>query len=203
MELEALAEGGFESLDSPLEESALDQQKSKPTQTAPVQDIMVEDQCRSAWVSQVLEKQRCHFVHYLGHSSGSASPSEGAGSASPKDDEMESILDALSPLPDDFSPLNSEELDALAREYETDLGAVDKPPVPKHVLATVAEVEGGNNEPSKTPPRAEAADREAPGAPARTNTRQMPPPVARTLEFPPESSAAYELRAQQIGRAHV
>ena len=32
----------------------------------------MEDQCRSAWVSQVLEKQRCHFVHFLAHTAGTA-----------------------------------------------------------------------------------------------------------------------------------
>ena len=36
----------------------------------------------------------------------------------------------------------------------------------------------------------------APGAPAR-NTREVQPPVARTLEFPPESSSAAALRAAQ------
>ena len=39
----------------------------------------MEDQCRSAWVSQVLEKQRCHFVHFLAHTAGTAPPQDGAG----------------------------------------------------------------------------------------------------------------------------
>jgi hypothetical protein len=39
----------------------------------------VEDQCRPAWVSQVLEKQRFRFVHFLAHIAGTTPPQEGAG----------------------------------------------------------------------------------------------------------------------------
>ena len=50
----------------PVEIFALDLENSRPTQTALGKDIPVEDRCQSAWVSQVLEKQMCHFVGYLG-----------------------------------------------------------------------------------------------------------------------------------------
>jgi hypothetical protein len=54
------------------EDSALDMEISKPTQSAPKQETTMEDQCRSAWVPQMLEKQRCHFVHFLTHKPGTA-----------------------------------------------------------------------------------------------------------------------------------
>src|SRR4051812_15558130 len=46
------------------EDSASDLENSKPTQSAPVLEESVEDQSRSTWVSEVFEKQRCHFVHF-------------------------------------------------------------------------------------------------------------------------------------------
>jgi hypothetical protein len=42
----------------PKEDSALDLEISKPTQSAVEKETVVADQCRSAWVSQELEKQR-------------------------------------------------------------------------------------------------------------------------------------------------
>jgi hypothetical protein len=54
--------------------SASDPKKSNPTQSAPEQEKLVEDLRRSTWVSEVLEKQRCHFVNYLNHRTGPASP---------------------------------------------------------------------------------------------------------------------------------
>ncbi|KAK1630719.1 hypothetical protein QYE76_005034 [Lolium multiflorum] len=59
-EQDAVAKIRSEMQELPKEDSALDLEKSKPTQSAPEQEIKVEDQCRSAWVSHVLEKQRCH-----------------------------------------------------------------------------------------------------------------------------------------------
>lgn len=77
-ELDAVAKIRSESQELLKEDSALDQEKSKPTQSAPEQEKTVEDQCRSAWVSQVLEKQRCHFVHFLAHTAGAAPLEDGA-----------------------------------------------------------------------------------------------------------------------------
>ena len=74
VELDAVAKIRSEMQELPKEGSALDPEISKPTQSAPEQEITVEDQCRSAWVSQVLEKQRCHFVHFLAHTAGTAPP---------------------------------------------------------------------------------------------------------------------------------
>ena len=78
-ELDAVAKIRSESQELLKEGSALDQEKSKPTQSAPEQEKTVEDQCRSAWVSQVLEKQRCHFVHFIAHTAGAAPQQVGAG----------------------------------------------------------------------------------------------------------------------------
>src|SRR4051794_30409712 len=78
-------------------DSASDLEKSKPTQPAPVQEESVEDQSRSTWVSEVFEKQRCHFVHFLAHSPGSASSVEPAGPAADVEsvNKKDSVLDAL------------------------------------------------------------------------------------------------------------
>ncbi|KAK1610801.1 hypothetical protein QYE76_034474 [Lolium multiflorum] len=78
-ELDAVAKIRSEMQELPKEDSASDLEFSKPTQSAPEQETTVEDQCRSAWVSQVLEKQRCHFVHFLAHTAGTAPQEDGAG----------------------------------------------------------------------------------------------------------------------------
>ena len=74
--------------------------------------------------------------------------------------------------------MNSEEIAAAMKEYDEELGVIDKPPAPKQVLATLTNMEGGSSEANRTPPQAEPTNREAPRAPARINNREMPPPVA-------------------------
>ncbi|KAK1678325.1 hypothetical protein QYE76_039173 [Lolium multiflorum] len=111
----------------------------------------VEDQCRSAWVSQVLEKQRCHFVHFLAHTAGDALhqdeadplqveapgnnvapdlPEAVGDSDAPGQEEAgnpeESILGNLSPNSDDASSIGTEEYNRLTKELaigEEDDGA--------------------------------------------------------------------------------
>ncbi|KAK1663356.1 hypothetical protein QYE76_051515 [Lolium multiflorum] len=150
-ELDAVAKIRSESQELLKEDSALDQEKSKPTQSAPEQEKTVEDQCRSAWVSQVLEKQRCHFVHFLAHTAGDALHQdeadplqvEGPGnnvapdlpeavgdSDAPGQEEAgnpeESILGNLSPNSDDASSIGTEEYNRLTKELaigEEDDGA--------------------------------------------------------------------------------
>jgi hypothetical protein len=119
--------------DPSMARSALDL-NSRPTETAPVLDMMVEDQCKSTWVSKVLEKQRCHFVHYTGSTSGSAPEVE-----SGKD---ESILDALNPESDVYSPMNSEEYAVGMKEYDEELSEVDQPPAIQQILVTMTELAG-------------------------------------------------------------
>ena len=107
----------------PVKDSALDLEISKPTQSAPEQESTVEDQRRSTWVSEVFEKQRCHYVHFLAHSSGSAPPEGNAGSD--KEEEIaDSILDNLSPLAGDVSPMGSQEYDKWCVEMDAAI-AVD------------------------------------------------------------------------------
>ncbi|KAK1602964.1 hypothetical protein QYE76_027164 [Lolium multiflorum] len=105
---------------------------------------------------QVLEKQRCHFVHFLAHTTGTAPQEVGAGpeqvvapenNAAPDQQEAvgesgdpveESILGNLSPISGDTQSMDTEEFDRKVREY----GYGDQPEVdsaqPKQVLATVA-----------------------------------------------------------------
>ena len=54
----------------------------------------------------MFEKKRCHYVHFLVHSSGSALPEENAGSDK-EEDVADSILDNLSPLARDVSHMGS------------------------------------------------------------------------------------------------
>ncbi|KAK1616040.1 hypothetical protein QYE76_021557 [Lolium multiflorum] len=140
-ELDAVAKIRSESQEFLKEDSALDQEKSKPTQSAPEQEKTVEDQCRSAWVSQVLEKQRCHFVHFLAHTAGDALhqdeadplqvealgnnvapdlPEAVGDSDAPGQEEAgnpeESILGNLSPNSDDASSIGTEEYNRLTKE---------------------------------------------------------------------------------------
>ncbi|KAK1630203.1 hypothetical protein QYE76_004518 [Lolium multiflorum] len=135
----------------PKEDSALDLEISKPTQSAPEQETKVEDQCRSAWVSQVLEKQTT-----LAHTAGTAPQEVGAGpeqveapehNADPDQAELvgesetpveESILGNLSPISGDAPSTESDDFVRKIREY----GYSDQPEVdsaqPKQVLATIA-----------------------------------------------------------------
>ncbi|KAK1580655.1 hypothetical protein QYE76_071959 [Lolium multiflorum] len=155
-ELDAVAKIRSEMQELPKEDSASDLEISKPTQSAPEQETTVEDQCRSAWVSQVLEKQRCHFVHFLAHTAGTAPQEDGAGpeqveapenDADPDQAEPvgesetpveESILGNLSPISGDTPSMDTDEFNRKLGEY----GFGDQPEVdsaqPKQVLATVA-----------------------------------------------------------------
>ncbi|KAK1642835.1 hypothetical protein QYE76_060640 [Lolium multiflorum] len=130
-------------------------------------ETKVEDQCRSAWVSQVLEKQRCHFVHFLAHTAGTAPQEDGAGpeqeeapehNADPDQAELvgesetpveESILGNLSPISGDTPSMESDDFVRKIREY----GYSDQPEVdsaqPKQVLATIAaQGQTGSEEPT-------------------------------------------------------
>ncbi|KAK1645878.1 hypothetical protein QYE76_063683 [Lolium multiflorum] len=166
-EQDAVAKIRSESQELPKEDSALDLRKSKPTQSAPEQETTVEDQCRSAWVSQVLEKQRCHFVHFIAHTAGAAPQEVGAGpvqveapeNVAPDQQEAvgesdapgeESILGNLSPTSDDSSSMDTEEFNRKIEE----LGGGEQPEVdsaqPMQVLATVAPLEQQEREDENT-----------------------------------------------------
>ncbi|KAK1681526.1 hypothetical protein QYE76_042374 [Lolium multiflorum] len=166
-EQDAVAKFRSESQELPKEDSALDLKNFKPTQSAPEQEITVEDQCRSAWVSQVLEKQRCHFVHFIAHTAGAAPQEDGAGpvqveapeNAAPDQQEAvgesgapveESILGNLSPISGDTQSMDTEEFDRRVKEY----GYGAQPEVdsaqPKQVLATVAALGENGSETADT-----------------------------------------------------
>ncbi|KAK1699018.1 hypothetical protein QYE76_015715 [Lolium multiflorum] len=166
--MDAVAKIQSETQELPKEDSALDLEISKPTQSAPEQETTVEDQCRSAWVSQVLEKQRCHFVHFLAHTAGTAPQVVEAG---PEQEEApeniadpvqaqpvgeskapgeESILGNLSPISGDTASMESDDFVRKLEEYGRD----DQPEVdsalPKQVLATVAPLEEQEGEDENT-----------------------------------------------------
>ncbi|KAK1680702.1 hypothetical protein QYE76_041550 [Lolium multiflorum] len=193
-EQDAVAKFRSESQELPKEDSALDLKNFKPTQSAPEQEITVEDQCRSAWVSQVLEKQRCHFVHFIAHTAGAAPQEDGAGpvqveapeNAAPDQQEAvgesgapveESILGNLSPISGDTQSMDTEEFDRRVKEY----GYGAQPEVdsaqPKQVLATVAAL-GENG--------SEAADTQSDPQPSRRGS-----PMSR--ERPRRDSSSEEL----------
>ncbi|KAK1677051.1 hypothetical protein QYE76_037899 [Lolium multiflorum] len=188
-------------LELPMEDSALDLESSKPTQSPPEQETTVEDQCRSAWVSQVLEKQRCHFLYFLAHTAGTALPQEeagpmqdeaagtddapeqqeaaGASSASDQQEDAgdveESILGNLSPTSDDASSMNTEEFNKALKELEGEEEAEAESAPPKQVLATITGLgEDANEEETPTGvalPRASTSDT-PPSRPRRRATSE-------------------------------
>ncbi|KAK1677142.1 hypothetical protein QYE76_037990 [Lolium multiflorum] len=133
------------------------------------QELLKED---SAWVSQVLEKPRCHFVHFLAHTAGTAPPQEGAGpmqveatgdsdapdqqeAAGDSDapdqqedvgDKEESILGNLSPTSDDATTMDTEEYNRLPKELEDSATAEAESAPPKQVIATITGLEQGSDE---------------------------------------------------------
>ncbi|KAK1620214.1 hypothetical protein QYE76_025731 [Lolium multiflorum] len=172
-EQDAVAKIRSEMQELPKEGSALDLEISTPTQSAPEQEIMVEDQCRSAWVSQVLEKQRCH-LHFLAHTAEPPLPGRSGpmqvgcrrhdtpdqqDAAGDNDapyqqedagDKEESILGNLSPTSDDATTLDTEEYNRLTKELEGDQEAEAESAPPKQVLATITGLEQEADEETPT-----------------------------------------------------
>jgi hypothetical protein len=54
----------------------------------------------------------------------------------------ESILDALNPESDVYSPMNSEEYAVGMKEYDEELSEVDQPPAIQQILVTMTELAG-------------------------------------------------------------
>ena len=61
----------------------------------------------------------------------------------------DSILDALSPIPSDYSPMGSEEYEAACQALDEELGIMNQLSEPKEVLAIVTEVDRGGSESEK------------------------------------------------------
>src|SRR3954471_5081364 len=147
-ELVAAEQIRSESPEPPEEDSASDLENLNPTQPAPVREESVEDQSRSTWVSEVFEKQRCHFVHFLAHSPGSASSVEPAGPVQDVEsvNKEDSVLDALDiPTGDEKSDstVHTEEVDRWKEELGDDEGDVDDSgdevnSAPAQILATLS-----------------------------------------------------------------
>ena len=62
-------------------------------------------------------------MHFLAHSHGSASPREDAGAGMVEEAGEESILDNLSPLAEDVSPMGSQEYDKWCAEMDAAIAA--------------------------------------------------------------------------------
>jgi hypothetical protein len=113
----------------------------------------------------VLEKQRCHFLHFLSHKPGSTAPEEGAGPVQAEDvgdnnnnsehqegagDNDESILGSLGPLSDDVSTTAFYEAFCKALEEAEEAGGESC--APKQVFATMTGGEDDeDDDPQKTP----------------------------------------------------
>src|SRR3954453_11451925 len=117
-----------------------------------MQEESVEDPSRSTWVSEVFEKQRCHFVHFLAHLPGSASTVEPARPVADVEsvNKEDSFLDALDiPAGDEKSDsaVHMEEVDRSKEELRDDEDdAYDSGDevnsAPAQILATLAALGG-------------------------------------------------------------
>src|SRR3954453_6530575 len=203
-ELVAAEQIRSETPEPPKEDSTSDLENSKPTQPAPVQEESVEDPSRSTWVSEVFEKQRCHFVHFLGHSPGSASSVEPAGPAADVEsvNKEDSVLDALDiPAGDEKSnsAVHTEEVDRWKEELGDDEDDADDSGdevnfAPAQILATLAAL-GGSGGSEKMPSDAGVPALEAPPPPP---VRPVDDLVARNLGEADEEETA----AESILRRH-
>ena len=134
-------------------------------------------------------------MHFLAHSSGSALPEENAGSDR-EEGVADSILDNLSPLARDVSPMGSQEYDKWCVEMDAavaadaqkmlmkaiDLGEEANSVPPKQVMATVANLDQGASSSSVTPPDAKIPAPIEPPAIPRV-IRPVEQLVARNLDF--------------------
>src|SRR3954454_3278938 len=197
-ELVAAEQIRSETPEPPKEDSASDLENSKPTQPARVQEESVEDPSRSTWVSEVFEKQRCHFVHFLAHSPGSASSVEPAGPAADVEsvNKEDSVFDALNiPTGDEKSDsaVRTEEVDRWKEELGDDEDDADDSgdevnSAPPQILATLAAL-GGSGGSEETPPDAGAPAPEAPPPPPVHRVDDL---VARNLGEADEEETAAE-----------
>src|SRR3954471_20786990 len=179
-ELVAAEQIRSETPEPPKEDSASDLENSKPTQPALVQEESVEDPSRSTWVSEVFEKQRCHFVHFLAHSPGSASSVEPEGPAADvepanKEDSVLNTLDIPARDEKSDSAVRTGEVDRWKEELGNDEDDADDSgdevnSAAAQILPTLAAL-GGSGGSEETPPDAGVPALEAP-----------PPPPVRPVD---------------------
>ena len=144
-------------------------------------------------------------MHFLTHSHGSASPQEDVEAGMAEEAGEESILDNLSPLAGDVSPMGSQEYDKWCAEMdaaieadtqETLLRVVDfdedaESAPPKQVMAVLTNVEEAGSSSEETPLDAgilapqepPAPPRAEPAAPPRAHIHPVEQLVARNLGF--------------------
>ena len=133
----------------------------------------------------------------LPRSHGSASPKEDAGTGMAEEAGEESILDNLSPLAGDVSPMGSQEYDkwcadmdaaiavdtqeTLLRTVDFDEDAGSAPP--KQVMALITNLEEARSNSEETPPDARIPAPQEPPAPPRAGIRPVEQLVAWNLDF--------------------
>ena len=141
-ELDTCAEDRSEP-ELPLEISALDLKKSRPTQTALGQDMSVEDRCGSARTIPAFETQRYHFVGHIGSTSGSGSNEAGTDGGSILEALHQNIEDS------DSESLDEEMYNRAMKEYDEELAAIDQAgdqlPTAHQVLATLTDAGGSGH----------------------------------------------------------
>jgi hypothetical protein len=100
------------------------------------------------------------------------------------EDNDDSILDSLSSLSDDVSPMASEEYERYCKELEDAEKEDGESSPPKQVFMTLAGIDDEDDNTEKTPPRAKIPDSTQPEAPLRVRSRKTPEPSqGRSLKF--------------------
>ena len=132
-------------------------------------------------------------MHFFAYSSGSALPEENVGSDKEDGASEESILDNLSPVAGDVSPMGSQEYDKWCAEMDAAIAANAQEMIlrsvnfeeetrsapPKQVMATVANLEEGGSSSDETPTDAGIP---APAEPPVPVEQHAPPREIRPVE---------------------
>jgi hypothetical protein len=96
----------------------------------------------------------------------------------------DSLLDSLSPISEDVSPMASEEYNAYYKELEDADKANGESSPPKQVSATLAGLyEDEEDDPEKTLPQAAIPDPVLPDAPPWFRSRRTDQPIGRAQNF--------------------
>jgi hypothetical protein len=131
----------------------------------------------------VLQNQRCHFVHYITSTLGSAPDEDTENDAS--------ILDALDPEIGEISPMSSEEYKTSMKKYDDELIVVDQPLATQHVFVTMMELAGydtANQSNPEVEPEAPKEDVDMDDA-RQSNPEPAPNPFPPQQDvFPPKTS---------------
>jgi hypothetical protein len=116
----------------------------------------------------------------------------------------DSLLDSLSPISEDVSPMASEEYNAYYKELEDADKANGESSPPKQVSATLAGLyEDEEDDPEKTLPQAAILDPVLLDAPPRVRSRRMDQLRGQTLNFQGGMAAKMLMDIPGKNREHV